>query len=101
MLNNKGYPGGYTYTGDAINQTVNRILAQNFPNGLPKILAILTDGGATDSITGSVLNMVSKDIYPIAVGIGSGTNVAQLLEIAQNPSNYIQVNTFQDLPKLV
>lgn len=45
--------------------------------------------------------MVSKDIYPIAVGIGSGTNVTQLLQIAQSPSNYIQVNTFQDLPKLV
>lgn len=79
QLNNKTYPGGYTYTGDAINQTVSRINAQNFPNGLPKILVILTDGGSTDSITGSVLNMVSKDIYPIAVGIGSGTNVTQLL----------------------
>lgn len=78
-LNAKTYPMGGTYTGDAINQTVSRILAQNFPNGLPKILAILTDGGSTDAISGSVRNMVQQDIYPIAVGIGSGTNVTQLL----------------------
>lgn len=78
-LNTKTYPGGGTNTGFAINQTVSRILAQNFPNGLPKILAILTDGGSNDPITASVKNMVQQDIYPIAVGIGSGTNVTQLL----------------------
>lgn len=53
-LNSKIYQAGYTYTGDAINQTVSRINAQSFPKGLPKILVILTDGGSTDSITGSV-----------------------------------------------
>lgn len=42
-------------------------------------MAILTDGGSTDAISASVKNMISNDIYPIAVGIGSGTNVTQLL----------------------
>ena len=39
-----GYAAGSTWTGDAMKDSVDQIIAQNFPNGLPKILCIMTDG---------------------------------------------------------
>lgn len=50
LIQNKGYPGGGTLTGAAVNQTVARIMAANYPNGVPKILVIMTDGVSYDDV---------------------------------------------------
>lgn len=50
LINSKAYRGGGTATGNAINASVNVIKAKNFPNGVPKILVIMTDGGSYDSV---------------------------------------------------
>lgn len=50
LIASKTYRGAGTATGLAINSSVNLIKAKNFPNGVPKILVILTDGGSYDSV---------------------------------------------------
>lgn len=39
-----------TFTGQAINATVNEIEAGNFLNGVPKIMAVMTDGNSFDDV---------------------------------------------------
>lgn len=50
MITSKIYSAGGTFTGIAINATVDKIEAANYPNGLPKILAVFTDGGSSDAV---------------------------------------------------
>lgn len=50
MIQSKAYRGGGTATGNGINATVSLIKNAKFPNGVPKILVILTDGGSYDSV---------------------------------------------------
>ena len=50
MIQSKSYRGGGTATGLAINASVQAINNANYPNGVPKILVILTDGGSYDSV---------------------------------------------------
>ncbi len=50
MIASKPYRSRGTYTGLAINASVARIGAANYPNGVPKILVILTDGGSYDNV---------------------------------------------------
>ncbi len=68
-----------TFTGDAINQTITKILAANFDAGLNKILILLTDGKSNDPVLAAANYARSKGITIIAVGIGSGVNDTQLL----------------------
>lgn len=64
-------------------------------------MVILTDGVSYDSITEAARRARNNGIIPIAVGIGANIDTAQLLDIAQTPSNYIQISSYNDLPKLV
>lgn len=100
MINTKTYNAGGTNTGSAINATVAKIIAANYPNGLPKILAVLTDGISNDPVLASSNYARSKGITLLSVGIGSNVNVAQLIEIAGDPTNYIQISSYADIPKL-
>ena len=43
-------PVGRTNTALGINATTQKILAENFSNGLPKIMVVLTDGRAHDDV---------------------------------------------------
>ena len=71
-----------TYTGLAINDTVNKIVSANFKSGLNKILIVMTDGKSWDQVLEASNDARSKGITMIAVGIGPGVNDTQLLEIA-------------------
>ena len=79
MIPIKHYRGFNTYTGRAINASVNLINSANFPNGLPKILVILTDGASNDSVIAASNWARSNGIVLIAVGIGTGIVETQLL----------------------
>jgi uncharacterized protein with von Willebrand factor type A (vWA) domain len=50
MIAAKAYRSGGTETGIAINASIAKISAANYPNGVPKILVILTDGGSNDPV---------------------------------------------------
>lgn len=64
-------------------------------------MVILTDGVSYDSVSEASRNARNNGIIPIAVGIGSNIDTTQLLEIAETASNYIQISSYADLPKLV
>lgn len=93
----KYYRGQGTYTGDAINKTVGKILMGNFDKGLNKVIVVLTDGRSNDQVLAASNYARSQNITLLAVGIGSGVNVSQLLEIAQTPSNIIMVTSYDNL----
>ena len=97
MIQNKGYPGGGTLTGMAINQTVARINAANYPNGVPKLLVILTDGVSYDNVFYAAEYARSLGITLFCVGIGGGINTAQLLQIAGTSSNVLYITAYNTL----
>ena len=97
MIQNKGYPGGGTLTGMAINQTVARINAANYPNGVPKLLVILTDGVSYDNVFYAAEYARSLGITLFCVGIGAGINSAQLLQIAGTSSNVLYITAYNTL----
>jgi uncharacterized protein YegL len=97
----KPYRHGGTYTGLSMNKTIDLIVAANFPNGLPKIMVIMTDGGSYDSVVEAANKAAANGIFIIAVGIGANVNDAQLLQIAGTSSNLIKISNYADLPKLV
>ena len=43
-VKNKVYTPGTTMTATGMNATIEKIKAQNFDNGLPKIMVVMTDG---------------------------------------------------------
>ena len=97
LVQNKGYPGGGTLTGMAINQTVTRINAANYPNGVPKLLVILTDGVSYDNVFYAAEYARSQGITLFCVGIGSGIDSAQLLQIAGTSSNVLYITAYNTL----
>ena len=50
MISSKTYRSRGTYTGLALNASIAAIAAGNYPNGVPKILVILTDGVSYDDV---------------------------------------------------
>ena len=50
MIRNKPYASMATYTGAAINESVDRIIAKGFQNGVPQILVVMTDGNSYDDV---------------------------------------------------
>jgi hypothetical protein len=97
----KNYRAGGTLTGDAINKTIQKIINANFDSGLNKILIVMTDGKSNDQVLASSNYARSKGITIIAVGIGSGVNDTQLLQISETPANMIKITSYADLGKLV
>lgn len=100
MIAAKSYRSAGTKTGNGINQTVAKIMSQNFPNGLPKLLVILTDGGSYDDVVYASAYARSKGITLFCVGIGANINAAQLLQIAGTQSNILYIQSYSTLSNL-
>lgn len=79
LIPKKSYRGLGTMTGDAMNHTIDIIEAASFSSGLPKVMVLMTDGGAMDSISEAIGRARSAGITIIAVGIGILVNDTQLL----------------------
>ena len=99
------YSGGGTYLGDALQ----RILTDQFTeaqglrpevDGIPRILIVLTDGEATDSISIPAQNVRDKNIVVYAIGIAN-YNLDQLKKIASSESHIYTLSTFSDLEKFI
>lgn len=101
MIKAKGYANASTNTGRALNATIQRIVSKGFPTGVPKIIAILTDGNSQEEVVSAAEYARVNGITILAIGITSGINMTQLLQMAGNPSNIILVNSYSELPKLV
>lgn len=100
MIPSKTYRSKGTMTGRAINATVARIAAKNYPNGLPKLLVILTDGVSFDDVKFAADYARSLGITLFCVGIGANINHAQLLQIAGTQSNILYISNYATLGKL-
>ena len=100
MIPAKTYRSRGTFTGIAINQSVNLIESANLPKGVPKLLVILTDGGSYDNVLYASNYARSKGITIFCVGIGAGINNAQLLQIAATQSNIVYISNYGTLTKL-
>lgn len=100
MILAKPYRSTGTKTGLAINASVAKIAAKNFPNGLPKLLVILTDGGSYDDVKYAADYARSFGITLFCVGIGASINNAQLLQIAGTQSNILYISNYASLSKL-
>jgi hypothetical protein len=100
MIKAKIYRSKGTYTGIAINASVARIAAKNYPNGLPKLLVILTDGGSADDVLRASNYARSFGITLFCVGIGANINNNQLLQIAGAQSNILYISNYASLGKL-
>ena len=99
------YRGGNTYLGDALQ----RILTDQFNetrglrpevDGLPRILIILTDGEATDSISIPTQNVRDESIVVYAIGIAD-YNIQQLQNISSSESHVYTLSAFSDLEKFI
>ena len=55
-----------------MNATVEKIKEGNFPNGLPKIMVVMTDGETSENVVEAYNYAASHGIIVIAVGIGTG-----------------------------
>jgi hypothetical protein len=101
LINSKSYRGAWTATGSAINASVNLINAAQFPNGLPKILVIITDGGSYDSVIEAANNARAKGITLFCVGVGANVNTTQLLQISGSTSNLVYISSYSTLNSFV
>jgi len=100
-IDTKPYNAGGTFTGLAINATIAKIAAANYPNGVPKILIVMTDGGSADNVLFASNYARSLGITMFVIGMGSNINNAQLLQIAQTQSNIVYIDSYGSLNKLV
>lgn len=73
-ITSKPYRGGGTNTGAAMNQTIAKIIAQNYSKGLNKIMVVMTDGKSQDNVLAAANYARSQNITLIAVGIGPAIN---------------------------
>ncbi len=69
-------------TGIAINNTIAEIQKGSFQNGVPTIMAVMTDGISYDDVYYSSEYARSFGITMIAIGVGANVNDPQLLQIA-------------------
>ena len=80
QIRNKPHRAGGTLTGQAINATISEIVNNgNFLNGVPKIMAVMTDGQSFDDVFHASEYARSLGITMIAIGVGSGVVDSQLL----------------------
>ncbi|CAB4033953.1 Hypothetical predicted protein [Paramuricea clavata] len=95
------YAGGGTYLGRALEE----ILTDQFNeerglrpevDGVPRILIVLTDGGASDDVSLPAKNVRDENIVIYAIGIG-GYNLEQLKGIASSESHVYTLSTFTEL----
>ena len=98
------------YTGGTnLGYALQRILADQFTearglrpevHGLPRILIVLTDGEATDSISIPAQNVRDENIVVYAIGVAN-YNLDQLENIASSESHVYTLSAFSDLEKFI
>ena len=70
-------------------------------NGVPTIMAVMTDGISHDDVLQASNYARSKGITMIAIGVGSNINDPQLLQIAETSSNIIKIDSYDKIEESV
>lgn len=73
----------------------------NFLNGVPRIMAVMTDGISSDDVFYASEYARSQGITMISIGVGANTDSTQLLQIAQTSSNVIMIDAYDKIEESV
>lgn len=83
------YPGGTTYTGLAIDASVNSFEALSQDRQWSRVCIILTDGQSHDSVVEPARRAQESGITMFTIGIGSGVDTGELLEISNGVAEHV------------
>ena len=100
-----GYPNGGTFTGAAITYAHTNGFNSSFgarpkSAGVARILIVATDGKSGDDVKPPSETARKDGINIFSLGIGSGVNSDELLEIADTPSQVYYVDQFSGLSRI-
>ena len=95
-IDNITYPGGGTFTGQALRDAVTVLFKNDTvrPN-VTQILVVITDGVSTDDVTLHANSLSSKFVY--VVGIGQNFDLSELNKITGNKSERVFSAEFDTL----
>ncbi|CAH1226389.1 MUC4 [Branchiostoma lanceolatum] len=101
-INNIPYRGGGTQTGKAITYVLDNSLTEwhGARPGVPKVVIVVTDGQSDDDVTPPAQRANGSGIIMVAIGVGSGINMNELMEIATSNDTFGTVTDFALLEKL-
>lgn len=95
-IDNITYPGGGTYTGQALWEAVTRLFNDSVTRAnITQVLVLITDGVSTDDVAEHANSLSSKLVYIVAVG--QNYEVTQLRTIVGNKSERIHPAEFNTL----
>lgn len=92
------YPAGGTSTGKALERVKNEIYTPHQDReDVPNVCIIITDGKADDDVEGpsQALRITGTTIF--AIGVGSFSDITELLEMAGNERYVYRARFFEDL----
>ena len=97
-VNNIPYPGGGTYTGQALNDSVITLFNSSVVRvNVSKILVLVTDGVSTDDVIGPAKLVNESGVTPFVIGIGRDYDRSQLTKIALGVENHVFTAEFDSL----
>ncbi len=97
-IDNITYPGGETFTGQALNDAA-RILFSNdtVRANVSKILVVITDGVSTDDVIQPAALINETGVTTYVIGIGQNYDRSQLLQIALGVKDHVFEVEFNDI----
>ncbi|XP_053291961.1 collagen alpha-1(XXI) chain [Pleuronectes platessa] len=104
-MENIEYMGGNTRTGTAIQFATDRLFgfSERSPQGISRIAVVLTDGKSQDGVVKAAELARKKGVILFAIGVGSGTEEAELRDIANKPfSTYVfSVEDYKAISRII
>lgn len=89
-IENMTYPGGETFTGQALNNAARVLFSNDTVRGnVSKILVVITDGVSTDDVTQPAALINETGVTTYVIGIGQNNDRSQLLEIALDVNDHV------------
>ena len=89
------YPGGGTFTGQALNESVTKLFNSSIVRAnVSKILVVVTDGVSTDDVTVPSALLNDNGVISFVVGIGKDYDRSQLTQIALAVDKHVFTTEF-------
>lgn len=84
------YPGGGTYTGNALKEAANSLFnAALVRDNVAKVLVVITDGVSTDDVTQPAALLDDNGVLVFVVAIGQDNDHTQLTQIAHGETEHV------------
>ena len=100
-IDNATYLRGGTLTGKALNFSKVELFDKTGRQGVPKVLIVITDGKADDSVAVPAETLrLTRDAVIFAIGVGKNYDKNELEKMAGNPRN-VYTADFNDLENVI